>query len=181
MLINNQLVKNESLVGIVDRDGILKSTIPVNSPERVKQLETIVYGKESYTILGFFQDAEKILALAESGSGKTYTFKIKLKDEISDNVRYTLTNRDLLDADFIPAAFTILGGRIGYAKRQEIKALLDEPKSSLDLIQEFLDIKFASVYEFAKSNGLILPHKANWIAEYRRNNSDDKILEAILE
>lgn len=179
MLVKNNVYTNPSVIGVVGQDGILKSEPAVNSPERVRQLENLVYGQEVYSVIGFSEDAEKITALVETNEGKLFTFKIKLKSEIRDDVRFTLTNKELFDLSFFGNAIGMLGNRIKYQDRQNIRALLDKPRTDSEIVDDYLETLFLEASNYASKNGFPVPVKNIWKREYLAKHKESDILSAI--
>lgn len=168
----------------VDSGNILKADIPVNSLERVFQIEKLILNGEIYQVLGFDEDIEKITVYTESPEKRTiekqiYTFQIKKYAKLQENL-YTCTGKSLYKPESLKVQLELFANRLAFSDRQEILETMNKPRDIQEILEDFLIAVFNREKEEMTEKGYLAPKLSVWKESYLKKNSIESIAKLLI-
>lgn len=168
----------------VDSGNILKADIPINSLERVFQIEKLILNGEVFQVLGFDEDVEKITLYTESPEKRSiekqiYTFQIKRYAKLSENL-YTCTGKSLYKPESLKIQLELFANRLKFDDRQEILETMNKPRDIQELIEDFLISVFNREKEEMIEKGYLAPKYSVWKENYLKKNSVESIAKLLI-
>lgn len=168
----------------VDSGNILKADIPINSLERVFQIEKLILNGEVYQVLGFDEDVEKITVYTESPEKRTaekqiYTFQIKKYAKLQENL-YTCTGKSLYRPESLKIQLELFSTRLTFKDRQEILEVMNKPRDIQELLEDFLKSVFEKEKVEMTEKGYLAPKFSTWKEGYLKKNSIESIAKLLI-
>lgn len=168
----------------VDSGNILKADIPINSLERVFQIEKLILNGEVYTVLGFDEDIEKITVYTASPEKRTlesqiYTFQIKRYAKLSENL-YTCTGKSLYKPESLKIQLELFSNKLTFKERQEILEVMNRPRDVKEILEDFLLSVFTKEKVEMEKKGYLAPKLSVWKESYLKANSVESIAKLLI-
>lgn len=168
----------------IDSGNILKADIPINSLERVFQIEKLILNGEIYQVLGFDEDIEKITVYTESPEKRTiekqiYTFQIKKYAKLQENL-YTCTGKSLYRPESLKIQLELFYTRLTFKDRQEILEAMSKPRDIQELLEDFLKSVFEKEKLEMTEKGYLAPKFSTWKEGYLKKNSIESIAKLLI-
>lgn len=182
---NNLNSVAQEKIGISSTGNMLVSSPKIDSPERVFQLEVIVYNHEAFKIMGISEDDEKITIFAQSGETRNkraqfFTFDVKRSKSVRDG-GFTITNKSLYDLKTLGTAIGIFGSYLPYTERQSALEVISRPKDTAEIMESFLLDLYESRKVQVTKLGASMPLYSLWKLDYIEKEGLENIGLALCE